>query len=113
MRFVKIQIIILFFSIIILIFFMANLDLKKDCYYSKAILHNQKVGELNGCCNHCLIFNVTEFVCNKDCGCDWQTKKLYFEKEYNLRLDLKNNSKISIFRCKDSKSKEYFIRGIK
>ena len=78
------------------------------CYQDKAILHNQRVGKLEGCCENCLIFYVTEFVCRGDkCGCDWEKRTLYFADEKQIRTDLKNESEIVINWCWVKQIKDY------
>ena len=87
------------------------------CYEDKAILHNQRVGELKGCCDNCLIFNVTEFVCKGQpgdgCGCEWKNRMLYFSGEQQERTDLKNSSEILVNWCWIKEIKDYRVRGVK
>ena len=87
------------------------------CYEDKAILHNQRVAELKGCCDNCLIFNVTEFVCKGQhgdgCGCEWEDRTLYFSGEQEERTDLKNSSEIWVNWCWIKEIKDYRVRGVK
>jgi len=87
-----------------------------SCYKDKAVLHNQRVGELKGYCENCLIFNVTEFVCKGQpgdgCGCEWEDKILYFADEQHIRNDLKNGQEIWINWCWLEEIKDYRVRGI-
>lgn len=87
------------------------------CHENKAVLHNQRVGELKGCCDNCLIFNVTEFVCKGQpgdcCGCEWKDRTLYFSDEQQERTDLKDGSEIWVNWCWIKEIKDYRVRGVR
>jgi len=93
-----------------------NMFSNKDCYKTTAIIHNQWVGKLGCCCDNCLIFNVTEFVCKGNqgdgCGCEWKDSIWYFEREQDLREDLPNGSEIWVKWCLDKSENRYFIREV-
>ena len=85
------------------------------CYEDKGTLHNQKVGYLEGCCDDCLILNVTEFVCKGQprdgCGCEYKDKTLYFANEKEL-LNISDGEEINIKWCWIKSIKDYRIRGV-
>lgn len=87
-----------------------------DCYRTNAVLNEQRVGDLEGCCDNCLIFNVTEFVCkgqpDDGCGCEWKNRELYFANEQQKRNDLHNGSEIWINWCWIDNINDYRVRGV-
>ena len=107
--------------LIILFCFMFNWGLLfgDDCYTNRGILHNQYVGKLEGCCDNCLILNVSEQECScyGENGChlwlpeDKINKTLYFSDENRL-LNISNGESINIRWCWINGIKDYRIRGI-
>jgi len=101
--------------------YMFNWDIifGHDCYNSDAILYNQRVGQLEGCCDNCLILNVSEQECScyGENGChlwlpeDKKNKTLYFSSENKL-LNISDGDSISISWCWIKDIKDYRIRGV-
>jgi hypothetical protein len=110
--------ILLWCSLIGLIIFynFSNWFPDRSCYSIIVTLHNQRVEKLEGCCDNCLIFNVTELYCRGNCGdgcgCQYRNVDYYFKNENQIRNDLKNNSDILVKWCWVNSIKEYRIRSV-
>lgn len=87
-----------------------------ECYDNTAILHNQEIRDLKGCCNNCLVLNVSEFVCKGNpgdgCGCEYVDKMLFFETENKTLKNIENKTEINIKWCYVKDIKDYRIRKI-
>ena len=82
-----------------------------NCYNTTAILHSQQLGK-KGCCDDCLVFNVTQFDCSEECGCDWNPHTFFFGNEFQEREDLKDGEEIEIKWCYVRQVKDFRIKGV-
>jgi len=96
-------------------FYILN-EYRENNYWTTGVLHNQWLDNEGKCCDGCLIFNISEFVCcgqsGDECGCEYKNKTFYFAGEYELRDDLLNNTNI-VIRWKYIKNiDDWRIKGI-
>lgn len=82
------------------------------CYVQKGVLYDQRIGYLDGCCDDCLILNVSveEDVCGGHLF-ESKDKILYFANE-RILLNKSDGDELNIRWCWIRSIKDYRIRGV-